>query len=273
MVDTQGDVSPPSDPSQATTDPEPVDTSYDGTNDGIGEAIINLGNTLFTMIEESVTAYWEGWWPVCHIIADRQESIDCQFMVHVSLDLLGSFSLIDSSSNWFGMESMSDTEKSLAQDQTIDVVDFIWSEYFNWVTLAVVVTSIALAVTTVIMGMTGIWQPWFVSLCAWSASMLVLIVSIFNAFISNGITGTDAGWKYLFLILSLVSIVAGSLGQLWMIGGLTWSKMTAYWRHANYLKESSKIGRKGRAAVGNLLVSFLMLALATCCAWLLVIHG
>jgi hypothetical protein len=101
-VDDEGNEGPLSDPDSATTQAEPVDTSYDGTFDGLSESLSPTpeSNILIDAIDslaEQVSSWWVGWWPRLHVMLDFMTPNGGTATLHFSVDLLFDLDFEDSS--------------------------------------------------------------------------------------------------------------------------------------------------------------------------------
>jgi len=117
VVDGDGDVSDPSDPDSATTQAEPVDTSYDGTFDGLSESLSPTpeSNILIDAIDslaEQVSAWWVGWWPRLHVMLDFMTPNGGTATLHFSVDLLFDLDFEDSSFDTPVDDQMTQTQKT-----------------------------------------------------------------------------------------------------------------------------------------------------------------
>ncbi|MBN2229090.1 MAG: hypothetical protein JW779_05810 [Candidatus Thorarchaeota archaeon] len=237
--------------------PEPE--AADGSYQSMSEHDTSEGNPYVNQADNSVEVYWTGWWPEVHVLITQELSVVCSVFLHVKVDLIGSFDVVESDSNFFGLQAMTTTDQEQAEEDTEDMADSIWSDLSNVLAVAVAISSLALVVCTILMQITGVWQPWLLSLMFWFGSVLALMVELYNQCISNDITGPFAALKYFIMVCSLLGVVVGSLGTLWMIGCRGWTRITQYWTHGRYFKINSETGWKGRSSSGNLIAALVLL--------------
>ncbi|MGV9168842.1 MAG: hypothetical protein ACOC38_02755 [Promethearchaeia archaeon] len=246
--------------------PEPGElVEYDGTTDSIFQKNRKTGTNRYSEASESVSIYWTGPWPVLHVLIQTPYSPLCVAAMHLTVDLIGKFTLISAESNYFGLQTMSVSEQSAAEDESIQTAETIWDDTMTYLTAAVAASSLALTITTIAYQLTGVWQPWVAALGIWTGSCLAMVIYLWQLFLARQITGEEAGFQYIILALSLMGIAAGSLGTLYMIGCRSLTRLKSYWTNLRYFRDWSEKGNKGRSAGANLVCSLVILGVIVMC--------
>ena len=241
-------------------DEEPETQSDDGTYESRIKSAKTAGGPYVTKAERSVTVYWTGWWPWCHLTVYLIDSPACILDMHVKVDLLGSFEVVDTRSNFFGLQAMTESEQETAEDETVINIDSVWDDTSNVLAVAFAIASLALIVTTIVYQLTGIWQPWLLSLGVWFGIGLAFMLVMHQKWLANEWTGEYAGLKYFLLVASLLGTIAGSLGGLLLIGCRSVTRLIQYWTYARYFSAVSVTGWKGRSNSGNLVCALILFA-------------
>jgi len=132
VVDGDGDVSDPSDPSQATTDVEPVDDSFDGTDEGFIESLDNstIDSTL-NQVESETECYWTGPWPELNYKRVATDNDDVSF--HFKRDLVGTVTVCSVS-----QEPTIEPNDDYLDEVLVEfiIIDFITSSFFFFMSRA-----------------------------------------------------------------------------------------------------------------------------------------
>ena len=206
-VDEEGD---PSEPDSTTTDAEPLDTSYDGTFDGLSESLSPTpeSNILINAIDslaEQVSAWWVGWWPRLHVMLDFMTPNGGTATLHFSVDLLFDLDFEDSSFDTPVDDQMTQTQKTewsskIARETNKDY------PLYHLIIAATALVAFGLGVTSglliaplppgyhlaVILGYFIVWSMWIVALV--NALFLGIIgpdfmTGILTAFLQNALEG------------------------------------------------------------------------------------
>jgi len=160
VVDTQGDVSPPSDPSQATTQAEPVDDSFDGTGCGrIPKKRAYKYESVFEQASDYISGYWTGPWPTYHLFITMNLLSLFSITLHFSFDFFGWELIPDGNINLFtplcneygysGEEAIEQTRQgTLKVAKGISELTDPWDDV-NHFWLAVLVTSFLVGISPV----------------------------------------------------------------------------------------------------------------------------
>jgi hypothetical protein len=237
---------------------EPVE--HDGTYESRIKSAKTAAGPYVTNAESSVTFYWTGWWPWCHITVYLVTSPACTLDMHVKVDLIGSFEVVDTRSNFFGLQAMTESEQETAEHETIINTDSVWDDTSNVLAVAFAIASLALIVTTIAYQLTGVWQPWLLSLGVWFGIGLAFMLVMHQKWLAKEWTGEYAGLKYFLLVASLLGTIAGALGGLLLIGCRSVTRLIQYWTYARYFTAVSAAGWKGRSNSGNLVCALILFA-------------
>ncbi|NHJ15135.1 MAG: hypothetical protein EAX95_15740 [Candidatus Thorarchaeota archaeon] len=233
---------------------------YDETNQGHSSSTKQGVDFYVNDAKNYVESFWTGPWPECHVVACREDSVVCTIDLHVKVDLIGSFAVVESNSDLFGLQDMTETEQEIVEQDTIDAANSVWNDFSNVLAASFALASLVLIITTVAYQLTGIWQPWIVALGAWFGTGLTFMLVMHQQWLENRWTGEYAGFKFFVLCASLLGTVAGSLGGLLLNGCRSLTRMKQYWTYGRYFKPNSQKGWKGRSNSGNLVVALILFA-------------
>jgi hypothetical protein len=238
----------------------------DGSFESVSTQAQEVGSPLLEAAMDFLEAFWTGWWPVLHIVVTSSPLELCSLSLHVTVDLLGSFEIAAVNSSYYGLQTMNEEDQETAEQDTIEVVQSIWDDPLNWLTLGVGVSFLTLTIATILMQVAGLFTAWAIALGLFAGCCVALVIYTYMRFLQFGLTGEQAGFRFLLLVLSLLGVVAGSLGTLYLIGCRTLTRILDYWRKLDYWNRWAKTGNKGRAAGGNLICSLLILGLVIICS-------
>jgi len=140
VVDGDGDVSDPSDPSQATTDVEPVDEDFDGTDSGRYTAKIQNSEIVYNaqqQADSSLSSWWALvlFWPVLHVLVVNS-IIEDAFRYEYTVDLLSNYNVIDSTGQISNNQSIINIASVVAAFASAALYGALYSVGFGLIAVA-----------------------------------------------------------------------------------------------------------------------------------------